>query len=46
MPWEIAKSGNQFAVVKKGTGEVVAKHKTRKQALNHIQALYANVKDA
>ena len=44
MPWNIHKSGDQFCVHKKGSSTPVPGgcHKTREQAMNHMQALYAN----
>ena len=45
MPWTVQKLGKQFAVVKKSDGSVVAKHRTRKQALNQVAAMYANTKE-
>lgn len=42
MPWEVAKSGGKFNVVKKGTREKVATHATREQALAQVRAMYAN----
>ncbi len=46
MPYEIVKRKSQFCVVKKDTGELVACHKSRIQAVQHMRALYANVPDA
>lgn len=43
MPWKIAKSGNNFSVVKDdGSGKVVGKHPSRKKALTQLRALYAS----
>jgi len=45
MPWSVKKTGNGYAVIKDKTGKVVARHSTRKKALAHLRALYANVKE-
>lgn len=45
MPWEVRFKGGEpkpYKVVKKGSGEVVASHKTREQAQEQVKALYAN----
>lgn len=46
MPYEIARRGSQFCVMKQGTSETVACHPTMEKARKHMAALYANVPDA
>lgn len=45
MPWKVVKSGNKYQVVKKDVGEVVGIHNSRTSAIQHMRALYANVKE-
>lgn len=45
MPWEIKKAGNKYQVVKKDGGKVVGTHNSRTSAIQHMRALYANVKE-
>lgn len=47
MPWKVVKRDKKWVVVKKYTGEPVkgGMHKTRKEAVAHMRALYANVDD-
>lgn len=42
MPWEVKQSGEQFCVYKKGSGDQVACHPTREEAVRQMRALYAN----
>ncbi|SRR6266568_535549 len=42
MPWKAVPKGNKFAVVKKGTGQVVAMHPTMAGAQAQVRAMYAN----
>jgi hypothetical protein len=51
MPWKVVAGSSvgcpaskTFAVVKTNTGEKVACHATRGEAMAHMQALYANTK--
>lgn len=44
MPYKISDDG--LSVIKSETGEVVKKHKSHAEALAHLRALEANVKDA
>jgi Escherichia/Staphylococcus phage prohead protease len=49
MPWHVEENHKDcegFAVVKNDTGELVACHKTKQEANDHLAALYANVPDA
>ena len=46
MPYHIEPSGPGKFLVKDDAGETVGEHPTRKQAVKHLQALYANVPDA
>ena len=43
MPWEVIKEGDGFWVVKEGSRTKVHKsaHKSREEAVKHMQALYA-----
>ena len=41
MPWEVKKMGKKYAVVKKGSGDVVAKHDSAESARKQVKALYA-----
>lgn len=45
MPWKVQKGDDScpFEVVRADTGEHVACHPTEGEAMNHVQALYANV---
>jgi hypothetical protein len=48
MPWRVtdkAPGCSGYAVVKEGTSEVVGCHKTKAEAINHMQALYASEAD-
>ena len=44
MPWEVISESGKFWVVKKGTHSKVHKtaHTSRAEAVEHLQALYAN----
>lgn len=42
MPYEISKMGDRFCVVKKDGGKKMGCHKTRAEAVDQIQAIYAN----
>ncbi len=42
MPWKVEKKGSRFAVVKKGTGQVVAMHPDMASAQAQVRAMYAN----
>jgi hypothetical protein len=46
MPWMIIKRDGQNCVVNKSTGDVKGCHKTRKEALAQLRALYANVPES
>jgi hypothetical protein len=49
MPYKVAsdvEGCSGFAVIKPDTGEVVACHATKSDAVKHVRALYANVPDA
>ena len=41
MPWDVKKMGDKYAVVKKGSGKVVAKHDSEESAKKQVRALYA-----
>ena len=45
MPWIVKKVGSKYQVVKKDGGAVVGTHSSRTQAIQHMRALYANVKE-
>ena len=45
MPYDIRRRGSTYNVVDEN-GKVVGRHKTRREALDHQRALYANVPDA
>lgn len=42
MPWKVVRNGRKHCVVKKDTGEIVKCHPTRREAVQHMRALYAN----
>lgn len=42
MPWEVAKRGGRFCVVKKDSGTVVTCHGSRAKATRQLRALYAS----
>lgn len=42
MPWEIAKRGDEYCVVKEGDGEVEGCHATRGKAIDQLRALNAS----
>lgn len=42
MPWKTEKRGDRYAVVKKGTGKLVAMHPNAAAAEAQVRALYAN----
>jgi hypothetical protein len=45
VPWHLEKRGSKWAVVKGHRGEsgaTVGSHPSRKAAVNHLRALYAN----
>lgn len=42
MPWKVEKKGQTYAVVKKGSGEEVARHQTSTAASAQVRALYSN----
>lgn len=47
MPWKIVKKGKDYVVVVSDgpeKGKAVKRHPTRKSALAHVKALYANTK--
>lgn len=44
MPWSVKRRGHKYVVVKPD-GKVVGTHSTREKALQHLRALYANVKE-
>lgn len=44
-PYEIKERKGKFLVINKETGKVKGTHDTRKDAISHLRALYANVKD-
>ena len=44
MPWSVVKRNQQFCVVRSDTGKTVLCHDTRKEATDHMAALYANEK--
>ena len=46
MPYIVRKRGSKWCVLNSETGGVVKCHSTRKKALAHMRALYANVEDA
>jgi hypothetical protein len=46
MPWIVVKRGNENCVVNKKSGDVKGCHKTRKEALAQLRALYANVPES
>lgn len=41
MPWKTVSKGGKFAVVKKGSNEVVAMHPTKEKADAQVSALYS-----
>jgi hypothetical protein len=45
MPWEVKKNGSQYCVYKKGASSPIKGgcHPSRKDAVNHMKALYKNV---
>lgn len=45
MPYDIRRQGSSYTVVD-DKGKVVGRHKTRREAIAHQRALYANVPDA
>jgi hypothetical protein len=46
MPWKVEAKNGRYAVVKKGTGAVVAYHDTQQQASAQVRALYAKVPES
>jgi hypothetical protein len=44
MPWSVVKRNQQFCVIRSDTNKTVLCHDTRKQATDHMSALYANEK--
>lgn len=46
MPWDVIKRNQQFCVIRSDTGKTVLCHDTRKEATDHMSALYANEKKA
>lgn len=46
MPYDIYKRKGKWVVVNDETGKVKGTHATRKEALAHMRALYANVPEA
>lgn len=46
MPYDIYKRKDKWVVVNDETGKVKGTHNTRKEALAHMRALYANVPEA
>lgn len=43
MPWKVKKVGDQYNVVKSGTGKKVASHSDPVAARNQVKALYASL---
>jgi hypothetical protein len=46
MPWKVVKRGSKYLVVNELNGHVKGTHETRKQAVQQLRALYANVPEA
>lgn len=48
MPWEVKKNGSQYCVYKKGASTPIKGgcHNTKKEAVDHQKALYANTEDS
>lgn len=43
MPWNVERRGDKYCVVNEDTNETVKCHSARSDAVDHMQALYANV---
>ena len=44
MPYAIRKTGDEYDVIKKETGDVVSHHESHRKAVKAIRAIYANEK--
>jgi hypothetical protein len=42
MPWSVKKSGDKWAIVTKGSGEVVGHSDSKEKAEASVRAMYAN----